>query len=224
MSTTTENSPRLVQTMDEILDKAGDTLTENGARTHSTSGNKIVDLYDAMGGLRHDPLSIIPIFERAWDEDPLAAVKCMFLLRNPRGGMGERTLFDVLVKYLCMSADPIKRSVIATNLHLFSKYGRWDDVLIVFMEGNASVDGKSHTLSYQAVKLIEAQLKRDIYALQQGNLEKISLLAKWLPSDNASSKSTRQVASKLIGVLGIGQKRYRKYLVSLRKALSDAVV
>tara|TARA_B100002019_G_C21274599_1_gene604577 strand:- start:4143 stop:5765 length:1623 start_codon:yes stop_codon:yes gene_type:complete len=227
MSTTTEDSPRLVQTMGEILDNAGDVLTENGAPTHSTSGSKIVDLYDAMGGLRHDPLSIIPIFREAWDEDPLAATKCMFLLRNPRGGMGERTLFDVLVKYLTESPDPEKRLAIWANMHLFSKYGRWDDLMVVFMHGDfgdTSVDGRGDTLSRQVVRIIQAQLKRDIYALQQGKLEKISLLAKWLPSDNASSKTTKHVARKLIAALGIGQKKYRKYLVSLRKALSDAVV
>lgn len=44
----------------------------------------------------------------------------------------------------------------------------------------------------------------------------ISLLAKWLPSDNASSPRTRKNAARLINVLGMEPKEYRRLLTALR--------
>jgi hypothetical protein len=220
MSTITTEEPRLMTTMGEILDNAG-AFTENGAPTLATSGSRLVDMFDAMGGLRGDSTAIIGFFKDAWDEDPLSALKLMFLLRNPRGGMGERLLFDVLVKYLSESPDPMKRGAISQNLPLFAKYGRWDDLMVVYEYGTDNTQGT--TLRSQVVKLIQNQLETDVRTLRSGG-EDVSLLAKWLPSDNASSKNTRAMARKLASSLGVNIKTYRKTLVSLRKALADAVV
>ena len=216
MSTTIKTKPSLVMTMEDVLNNAGTVSTENGAPTHNTSGNKIVDLYDAMGGLRHDPLSILPIFDAACDEDPLAATKCAFLLRNPRGGMGERTLFDVIISHLSKSKDRVKNLAVLQNIHLMPKYGRWDDLLTV-------VCSDVPMLADAATAIIKTQLNEDIHNLANNKISSISLLAKWLPSDNASSKTTKALARKLSVKLDM-RFSYRKTLVALRKALNDAVV
>ncbi len=222
MSTTQDSS--LLENISKNLTNAGSTFTENGAPTYDTSGNCIVDMFDSMGGLRHEPSDILPIFNRAWDEDPLAALKLTFLLRNPRGGMGERRLFDVIIKHLCEAADPLKRASIEQNLPLLEKYGRWDDLLTVVEYGNAAASPNNPTLSRQAVLIIQNQLNKDKEALRTNMVSDISLLAKWLPSDNASSKSTKTMARKLASLIGLKVSDYRKTLVSLRKALGDAVV
>ncbi|NDG54221.1 MAG: hypothetical protein EBY39_14550, partial [Flavobacteriia bacterium] len=61
MSTITTEEPRLMTTMGEILDNAG-AFTENGAPTLATSGSRLVDMFDAMGGLRGDPTAIMGFF------------------------------------------------------------------------------------------------------------------------------------------------------------------
>ncbi len=44
----------------------------------------------------------------------------------------------------------------------------------------------------------------------------ISLLAKWMPSINASSLETKKIAKKIIKELGITEKEYRQMLTALR--------
>ena len=47
-----------------------------------------------------------------------------------------------------------------------------------------------------------------------------SLLAKWLPSENASAKSTRVMAGIVRTHLGITHKQYRKVLSTLRERIN----
>jgi hypothetical protein len=62
------------------------------------------------------------------------------------------------------------------------QFGRFDDFLVLL-----------HTERKQEViSLITAQLAQD--EKNYTNKQPISLLAKWLPSENASSKQTRQYA------------------------------
>ena len=62
--------------------------------------------------------------------------------------------------------------------------------------------------------VIVKQLQRD--ALQALAGESCSLLAKWMPSENASSKVTKALALKAIKAFGTTPREYRKILSSLR--------
>ena len=62
-------------------------LTTNGATTHASTLNGLMDLF-AMGGSyrnRSDD-DCITLFKKAFEEDASYALKCLFYLRDIRGG------------------------------------------------------------------------------------------------------------------------------------------
>lgn len=72
------------------------TLTENNAITHKGTLDAVYDLF-AMGGAyrsRSDDDCIL-LFKKAFEEDETLALKCLFYLRDVRGGQGERRFFRV---------------------------------------------------------------------------------------------------------------------------------
>ena len=102
-----------------------DTTTLNGMVTNSTSKDANVDLFFHIGAMRgKDP---VPVFAKAFAEDPLTALKVMFWCRDVRGGAGERQLFKDVVIYLSL----VNQDVLKKNMHLFSLYGRWDDLFVL---------------------------------------------------------------------------------------------
>ena len=61
---------------------------------------------------------------------------------------------------------------------------------------------------------IQNQLNLDRVAYKAG--EAVSLLAKWMPSINASSKDTKRLGRKIAAHLGMTEREYRKVLSNLR--------
>ena len=66
----------------------------------------------------------------------------------------------------------------------------------------------------EAVSFLHEQLLADQKALSQGR--EVSLLAKWLPSVNASSAETKRRGKLLAKAFGMKEKEYRKALSALR--------
>ena len=63
------------------------TFTENGGLTHKTTRSDLLDLF-AMGAAfrkRSDDDCIL-LFRNAFDENPIYALKCLFYIRDARGG------------------------------------------------------------------------------------------------------------------------------------------
>lgn len=176
--------------------------TENGAVTHDHTKSKVLDMF-AMGGSyrnRNDADCIL-LFKNALEENEALAMKCLFYLRDVRGGQGERRFFRVCFKWLCdNNPEAAKR-----NLGYLSEYGRWDDLIY------ATVGTK---LEDYALFLIKEQLVLDMESKTP------SLLAKWLPSENASSHKTRKMAIKVRTYLKMTHKEYRKALAELRKRIN----
>ena len=181
------------------------TRTENDAVTYASSGSDVLDFFAAAGALRSaSEAEIVVRFTRAFAEDPVRALRTLFYARDVRGGLGERRVFRVLLRHLAAYA-PV---CLEKNLPLIPVYGRWDDMLVLL----------GTPLEAAVVCLLRKQLESDLDAYRQE--EPVSLLAKWLPSVNTSSRETRAQARRLANLLGLKEARYRKALVQLRRHIA----
>lgn len=180
---------------------ANRTRTENGAVTPLTTRSDVLDLFSTVGALRAaSDQEIISRFRRAWAEDRDLAVRTLFYARDVRGGLGERRVFRVLLKYLAQ----VEPETVRRNLRAVAEYGRWDD-LLELMDTPCERD---------LTALIAEQLREDLRRDENG--EPVSLLAKWLPSVNASNQDAVRMAKTIARALGMTDAVYRKMLTRLR--------
>lgn len=180
-------------------------LTANGAPAYKSTMNKLYDLF-ALGGAyrnRSDEDCVL-LFKEAYEENPELALKCLFYLRDIRGGQGERRFFRVCYKWL---AD-FDLAAAHRNLRNIPDYGRWDDLL-------ALLDTKAKTA---VIEVIKTQITEDLSAIKNGGAN-VSLCAKWLPSENSSSAKTKSLATQIRKELGMTSRQYRKTLSLLRKTI-----
>ena len=181
------------------------TRTENDAATYASSGSDTLDFFAAAGALREaGEAEIIVRFTRAFAEHPTYALRTLFYARDVRGGLGERRLFRVLLRHLAFAAP----ASLEKNLKFVPGYGRWDDLLVLL----------DTPLEAAAVRLIRAQLEKDLRAAWEE--KPVSLLAKWLPSVNTSSRAARRQARQLAVLFGMREADYRRMLVRLRRRIA----
>ena len=193
--------------LESLKTEANYTRTLNGALTHGSTGDACLDFFAVAGGMRYRKRNDqITLFDRAYIETPELAAKLLFHLRDIRGGMGERTLFRTLLRHVAFAWPETAKK----NVKYIAEFGRWDDLLCLL----------GTPVEKEAVRVIKLQLADDMAALKKRELgdedAHISLLAKWLPSDNTSSPKTRAAARKLIQALGMDSREYRAMLTSLR--------
>ena len=102
-------------------------FTENGGVKRVTTLNKVLDMFALGGAYRNRSDKDIEIlFGDAYREHPLYALKCLFYLRDCRGGQGERRFFRVAYKWLIKNDIETAR----INLPLIPFYGRIDDLYV----------------------------------------------------------------------------------------------
>ena len=77
------------------------TRTENGAVALNTTGNQLLDFFGTVGSLRGaDENRITRLFGDAYKADPLMATKIAYYSRDIREGLGERSTFRTILRYM----------------------------------------------------------------------------------------------------------------------------
>lgn len=174
--------------------------TENGANAYSSTLDKCLDLFALGGAYRsRSDLDVIKLFMDAYNQDKQTALRLLFYLRDCRGGQGERRFFRVVINHLASHDVEVVKQV----LTFIEEYGRYDDLL--------SFIGTD--MEFIAFAYIQKQL------IEDSKSEFPTLCAKWMPSENASSKRTKRNAKKLREFMGMSSRDYRKLLSSIRAKL-----
>lgn len=184
-----------------LKQESNKTFTENGAVTYSSTLSDCLDLFATVGALRRESEEeIVSRFMRAYTENKDVAMKLLFFARDIRGGLGERRVFRTIIKWLsCNETESLRK-----NLHYIAEYGRFDDLMVLF----------GTPLEKDMLEYIKTQLYKDLEGMENGG--DVSLLAKWLPSVNASNGETKRLAKKVARFLELDDGAYRKLLVRLR--------
>ena len=190
--------------LEYLKEEQNKTTTTNGCGAYNSTNSKVLDLFSSAGAMRNRYDDYIKTkFSLAYNEDPLLALKCLFFARDIREGLGERRVFRLSIDWLVANAP----DVVKKNFSNFAEFGRFDD-LIRLVDSEIGVD---------VVHYISDILYNDIQCLVDN--KNPSLLAKWMPSENTSSKSSRELARKIIKIIGVTPKAYRKTIAKLRQKI-----
>ena len=75
--------------------------TENGGIKHNSTMSKVLDMFGMGGSMRsRSEDDIIHMFRCAYGEDEELALRCLFYLRDVRGGQGERRFFRTVLHWM----------------------------------------------------------------------------------------------------------------------------
>lgn len=180
-------------------------LTENMAVALKSTGSKVYDLFALGGAYRsRSQEDIILLFKEAFEEDKNLALKCLFYIRDCRGGQGERNFFRVCFRWLAQNYP----NVALKNLKSIPEMGRWDDLFILL----------DTPIKKDVMDFITSQLTLDMGDARENKA--ISLLAKWMPSENAHSELAKKRAKEIRQYIGLSSKQYRQMLSKLRMHLN----
>ncbi|MBP01290.1 MAG: hypothetical protein CMM25_00560 [Rhodospirillaceae bacterium] len=166
-----------------------DSLTANGAVTHSTSLHNCLDMFFMAGATRSwDEGSIIQLFLKAHSEDRDLAYRILFWARDCRGGAGEKRFFHVVAKFLAHHQPGSSlRDEWDALAFIVPEYGSWKDLFVV---ESPDLD----RLNYLSIQLQEN--------------EHANLLAKWFPRKGPWFTAMHKY-------LKVTPKEFRKSLVAM---------
>ena len=187
--------------LNHLKNGANIVYTENGAVTNASTMSDCLDLFATIGAIRSaNDQEIIRRFVRAYAENADVAMRILFFGRDVRGGLGERRVFRVIIKWLAEN----KAESLRKNIELIPEFGRYDDLVSLL----------GTPCEKDALRTIRKQLEADLASDAE-----VSLLAKWLQSVNASNGETVRKAKRIARYLGMSDAEYRKTLVKLRKKI-----
>jgi hypothetical protein len=170
--------------------------TANGAITPKSTLNGVLDFFSKVGALRGQEKEALKLFSKAYQQNPILAIKTLFYMRDIRGGQGERATFQYIIKNVA--------SVFEKYISLIPEYGRWDDIYTFI---GTSMENK-------ALDVMKKQFELDVKSSSP------SLLGKWLKSINTSSQESKELGRLTAKYFGLTEKQYRKTLSSLREKIT----
>lgn len=197
----------------KFLESIGNvSVTENGAFGYKSTFDPMVDFSFRLASYRGaSQEKIEEDFDKVLESKDENILRFLLYIRDVRGGLGERKTFRICLKRFVASDFENKKETIEHICNYIMEYGRADDLFCLLDD---DVDAATQNVVYN---FIYNTLVHDSVAL--ASQKSISLLAKWLPSENASSQKTRELATKIRKTLDIPPRNYRKILSSLRKGL-----
>lgn len=202
-------------TMSEVIEmeEVPKAFTENGALSLNTSKCARVDFFFK---LTRDIIQNIKFEEwlfASWNESPLDTMKIIFNSRDCRGGKGDRKPFLAAMHII---SDNYPKWFEA-NYKFIPNYGRWLDLIELYN----LLHNEHH--KKLIVEHLVFQLKEDHNQMGWG--EFISLLAKWIPTENKKhdrvSDINDQICKHLFNVKVVNSfimARYRKEYISPLRA------
>lgn len=176
------------------------TTTRNGAFSYKkTTSNRVNLFYKTCRGI--DNKELYELLDESWSEDKLDTLKLIAYTRDIRGGKGEREIFRKMLEWLSKK-DP---EVLKNNLKQLLEFCRYDDIFVLF----------NTQLEEFCVDLLVDTIKKD-----NVSKDSVTLLAKWLPSENNSTDKKYKITKKICEKMKITPRIFRKkYLTPLRKKI-----
>jgi RecQ family ATP-dependent DNA helicase len=179
--------------------------TQKRAISNSTTYNAVLDFFSKSGALRGRTGEVLNYFQKAFSEDETLALRALFYMRDVRGGQGERESFKVIIQWL---AKNHKEAILCNLIHILV-FGRYDDFYALVRIPEVSND---------VFQIMKEQFEDDLAAAKEG--DNVSLLGKWLKSENTSSKESRKLGKLTRKFFGLESEEYRKSLVLLRNKIN----
>lgn len=173
-------------------------INTKGSKYYRTSYSSNLDVFTMLTRFTDEDM-IIKLFNKALLEDEDLALANLLYILDIRNGKGERRLFKIIYKNLCLNYPNLALKI----LTYIKELGRFDYILI----------GIDTPIEKDVIKLIKEQLDLDIKS------ETPSLLAKWLPSHRMHGVNNL-LAKKLIKLLNMTEKDYRLLLSNLRSKIN----
>lgn len=184
-----------------LVNETNFAYTENGGITHKTTKSDLLDMFAMGAAMRNrSDEDVILMFRKAYAENPTYALKCLFYIRDIRGGQGERRFFRLCLTDLAKQ-DP---EAMRRNIKNIPEYGRWDDLYALI--GTQVEDDMWKFMKHQLV--LDTQSKTP------------SLLAKWMKSENTSSKESKRLGRHTRVQMHMTPRQYRKTLSILRERIN----
>lgn len=188
--------------LNEMQNDANYKVTENGGVALKSTRSAVYDMFALCAAYRsRTDGDCIFAFKQAIEENMDLALKCLFYIADCRGGQGERRFFRVCFRWFANNYPMIARNLVS----LIPEYRRWDDLIY----------SCAHTpVEANMLEVVKNQLVLDVESKTP------SLLAKWLPSENASSAETKKMGTYVRSYLKMTHKEYRKMLSVLRSRIN----
>ena len=112
--------------MNNVKKATNVTLTENGDIAYKSTYNANLDFFGGIASQRGYNNIVEDMFEKAYYEDRVLALKNMFYLRDINNGCGERESFRTCLSSLLT----MSKSDFLMVMPFIPEFGRWDDLLI----------------------------------------------------------------------------------------------
>lgn len=182
-------------------------VTENGAVGFKTTHNEVTDFFYKISSQRDKTdIEVKKQIRKLFNSGDPYLLKFIFYVRDIESGLGERRLFRLMLEELLKvdfdGKDSIFKYIITKWIPIF---GRFDDAFVFIGTKYEPV----------LVDFVRNTLISDLKALKDG--KNITLLAKWMPSMNASNKKTREMGEFFAKKLKLSPRNYRKTLSKLRE-------